>query len=575
MIDLVLTPVLGCVLQVPVAQDPTDRLLRALPPESMAVVATAGWDEIRRRAAENSWVAFFQDEGWHELYALMAALLEQGLETSELDLDPLAVLHSIHGPVAFAFDRDERGFHATLLLDVGADRAAFEDLYELVWNELEEAQAGALVRYEGVSALFVEVVDGEGDDPNLALFELDGIFGLIAHDAPEGALERLHQVVDSLQGRAEGAGFCGSAAFHASRKGWNRTPAFRATVDLSRVLHLASEEMGAKERELVDQLGAFDMRWAYANVDLGQGEALELSAGLHVPRDTVLGDFADLLGALPVDLIQKLPPSSSSISLGSYDVWGAWNLLLEVLSNYAPEAFDSLRAGLEGLRAVSDLDVEEELLAQLTGRFAGFSLPVPVEELSASLAAIGIDAGGEGTAESNGFLVELDDPYTVEDALEKLLLLSGMSAQIREDDHEGEVYQVLDLGLQTLLWAFTDEAFVYAATPTPMQALLERVEAPSTDDLHLARFRQVVEECGPEVSILTLSDTRTVVEGFVWGLDLFRSLATGGMTHGAQVRAFAEADLPDKDLAASYFRGTMIQQMARTRDALLFRFQAR
>jgi len=578
MSHLVLTPLL-CLPTV-VAQQPVDRLLRALPEEAFVVFATAPWDEIRSRAEHNTWAAFFRDEQWKAVFDVATGEWDADLEEEELGFDFDDLIASIHGAVAVSLDESPRGFEGVLLVDAGEPRAAFEEIFDALWKRTEEDSDATSVRtFEGVSFLLDE--DDAEDATNAALLEIDGTFALVMHDDLDALVERTHQVIDRLRGTDEGLGFTGTRAW-AAADGGARRPALSLVMNMQRTLSFALEDADEDQRDAVEELGILDLEWAYASADLGKGEALDFTFGLHVPRDTVIGDFADFLGPVPTGMITRFPGDATNVSLGRYDVWGAWQHLQEVLAQFAPEQHDELQSTLAGFRAAMGLDVEQDLLARLTGAFASFTMPVPKEEIADQLAMLGADVEGV-PAQSEGWIVGLDQAPRVQGVVDKLLAVFGIAEQVETEEFQGRPYYALETPFAHMLWAFTDDAFVYAPTPTPLRAVLRRADAEEPADGFRERLSGALAEAGPGAAWVTLTDTSAMLHGVMWSFEAAGGLFLAGVMEGLSedgeedeaLGELLELDWPSAELAREYFKGSIASWVTRTGDRLQLRLRSR
>ncbi len=551
--------------------DPTDRLLKALPSEAIGVLATAGWDDIRLRCAQNAWAEFAKKGSWAGFDSIVDKVLEETAGSLAKHIELGGVLASIQGPLAMSVSREEYGWEACGLVDAGERAEAFDALFQMVWGQLEENEDGSSTYdYEGSPILFV---GGSGGDTHLAIFQSKGIFGALLHEDSDSVLPRVIEVVDRLAGNADGKGFLGTRAFHEARKSHNGTPALRIVFNGDSFFEALTRELNAGQLGRPTEMGIFDIGWAYVNMDLGPSESLDFNGGVSIPADTLLCDFADLLGPIPTHLIARMPATSSNVSLWNYDLNGAWQLLLDTLGTYDAEAFETIRTGLTQVRDTWDIDIDEELFAQFTGNFASFTMPVPEGEIAKNLKVLGIDST-DSPNESNAFMIELEDAYIVEDALEKAFMASGIGSLIEEAEYKGHFFNSASLGFQSFMWGFTDDTFVYSNTPTPVHTALSLSKLKKVELPHLDLFKKVLKRSGPNVNLITISDTRSTVETVISALSLAeRFVPMVGVD--PILREMLSMGFPDPTLAASYFQGTLVQTISRQKDGVYFTFAAR
>ena len=554
------------------SEDSTERLLRAIPREAIGILATARWEDIRQRVAQNAWTDFLGDDSWGQACKELDRLIGREVGPVAALVDVPAILEAIDGPVVAGFTIGRFGWEALALVDAGTDAPEIEQLFAFAWGAIEENEPSCTaIERDGISLLFA------CDDPTReshAIFEVDGVFGWIAHQDGESLIERAHEVIEHLEGKSEAKGFLDSDAYHRARRGLSRTPALQVVFNGDSFFRAMAQELDDEELGHVTEIGVFDIGWGFVNMDLGAGEELDCEAAIAVPRDTLLGDLADLMGSVPTHLIDRLPPESTNITLANYDVHGAWQLLLGALEGFEPGVVEKIEGTLRGVHETWDIDVEEDLLVQLTGNFAGFSVPVPEGESAAQFEALGLE-DNRSYAESSGFLCELADPYTVEDALEKALLITGIAGMVEEGEFEdGSLYQKVPLGQQPLLWTFTADSFLYSTSETPLRGALARSEEGDAGPDHLARFRQVLKRSGPETGVITISDTRATVSATLSLLGMLEQL--GPLLNSDRGwYAFSALDFPDSELASAYFQGTIVQTISHSKDGLHLSIRAR
>jgi len=559
--------------------DRTEELVRALPRSSIGVVATAGWDDIRQRIARNAWAEFATQGHWRGMTKLLTQSLDGPARSAASKIELADVLASIGGPVAGCIGITDYGWEGCCLVDAGSDGEAFDEMFRGVWDEIVSTEkTSAIHEYDGASIL---VVRTGGNDPHYGLFEDRGIYGALIHEDADSVLKRIVELIDRVRGEGEERGFLETQAYYQANKAHAGTPALRLVFNGESFFEALAKEFDDDQLGHTTELGVFDIGWGYMNLDLGAGEDLDFSGGVSIPKDTLLGDFADLLGPVPTHLIDRLPAESTSVSLGNYDLFAAWQLFLDTMANYSPDGFDEIQDGLDQVRDLWDIDVEEDVISQFTGNFASFTMPIPEGESGEQLEAMGLGEqleamglGGLGSLDEGGaLLVEFEDPYMVEAALEQVLLVTGIGGMVEEIDYQGYTYQKVDLGASPLMWGFTDDMFVYTSIPTPIHTALSLSEGIEIDEDHLARFRDELKKQGPSVSTITISDSRSTVEVLLTTLGFLEGILE--LEADPSMRALLDLGLPDGSLVNTYFQGTIVQTLSRRGDGVYLSARAR
>jgi len=558
---------------------PSPDLLDSVPSNAVVVLSARDLDGLRVRASEHAWSSFLADP---EIEAVCAYLGEQGvsweamLEDSELPIDPVAFYDSIHDSVvAFVApigpDR-EPGFG--VLLAPGEERADFEDQFDELLEVLDNELLGSAETYGDVELALFEQPE-ESEDADLVTFELGGVAAIVGAVDPELALELAYGVVDRLAGQSEEAPASEGAALLDARSSTGGPRSLEAFVDLKAILTLAGDDEDEEAKAVMQAIGLTDMRWIYASADIGTGEDLDVSISIHVPAESYLAAYLDLLGPLPRELGAFLPANATSISLFNFDLYGAWTTTLDILDAEAPEQLTELQAGLDMIATSTGLDIEQDLLAQFSGTFASFMTHVPTEEIEMAMggmtSALGVDVSGFD--QGNATIIGLEDPDVVELFLEDALAQGQMYAMVEQDDFQGElVNSIVMPGMGGIHWSFTDDAVILSEYPTALRAALRKPgHGDSEAALDTPRYEERLDGVS-DAAMVSIAET---------GQTLRLMLAAGGMIRGV-VQASGEAPpelvnmpLPDPDIATQYFSGTLRSALTRKADSLVISISGR
>lgn len=546
-------------------------LLASVPSEAVVVISARDLDGLRSRAAEHAWAQFLADP---ELEAVSAYLAEQGVSwdalmaDSELPLDPLAFCDSIHDSiVAFVAPigaEREPGFG--LLFAPGQDRAAFEDHFDSLLELFDNELVGSSDLYGDVEIAVFEQPE-QSEDADLVSFEFGDVAAIVGSSSADHALELAHGVIDRLAGQSGAAAASEADSLAEARTSAGGRRSLEAFVDLQAIFELAGEE-DEDVMEVVQAIGLTDMRWLYLSAELGAGEELDVSVSIHVPEESYLAAYLDLFGPLPLELGDFLPADATSVSLGSFDVFGAWSTTLDILAAEAPAQLEQLQAGLDMVSTSTGLDIEQDLLAQISGTFATFMGPVPPEEIEASMGSmstLGVDAGSfdQGTAT----IVGLVDPDVVELFVEDALSQGQMYALVEQEEFQGELINSIVMpGMGGLYWSFTDGALVLSEFPTALRAALRKPgHGDSESALDTPRFKERLHG-RTDASTVSIADTGQTVRMMLAAGEMIRDLAANT---GEAPAELTHMPLPDPSIATRYFSGTLRSALTRKADSIV------
>lgn len=559
-----------------------DTLLAAAPKQCVLAFSLRDLDGLRERASAHAWGRFLADPEMEKIGQWLASkgiTWEAAMADSDLPVDPLEFLGSIHDSMlvfmAPVGPDLEPGFG--ILIAPGEERGDFEDHLDAVLASMEDELTSSSDTYQDVDLSLFDSPDP--DEPDLVVFETGGVAALVGSTGSDPALELAHEVVDGLAGRNEDGGLAELAALADARKTVGGARSVEFLVDVGSMIKLVSaheEDWDEEVQSLLDDIGVGRMRWVYLNADLGQGEELDLGFSLHVPEDSYMARYFDLFRPVPRDMARYLPPSSASISLGSFDLWGAWQTTLEILDERAPELGRQLQAGLEMVSSSTGLDIEQDLLAQIDGTIAGFTMTVPEEEVRQAMgpmAQMGVDV--EGFDQGNATIIGLKDPEVVELFLEDVLSMVNVSAMVEQEDYQGEVVSSMAMpGMGGLHWTFTDGALIFSEYPTALHAALSMLsqEEPQTA-LAVSPFKERLKG-NLGASIVSVSDTAESVRAILAVGGMLTQLF-GSMDLGPGAPSLAGIPKPDPSIAAKYFEGTLLGKLTRRSDSFTIELSGR
>jgi hypothetical protein len=584
--------------QEPAAQEP-DRLLAAVPANAELVVSLASLDELRRRATTNAWWKMARDEDVWPLFeelgrtfeTMLAEDMEEEDEALQRLLDPREWFAAVHGRAAgyLAMDGD-RLAGGGLLVEPGAERAAFDELWSLLLAEVREEHSESSQEYQGVELSVFE----QTSEPLecLIVCEVEGVQLVALGEQRAFVLELAQGGIDRLLGKDPAPGFAADPALAEARAAAGPAHVLECFVDVSAFVRFAqaddarareADEPGApsvetakKQAEILGSLGLSAMRYAYLAGDFGEDERFELALAAHLPPESLLQRGLSLLGPAPRELLALAPADSVSVTLGAVDLPGLLRLVRTCVEQFVPENLEQFEAGLAAGEAALGLSIEKDLLELVPGRFASIALKVPEEEIPAQMrAALGEEASAFYNAVA-AFVVAVEDGDEVSALATRLLGMAGVGGMIQAEDYQGFEISSLELGVQ-VQWACTDDYVVYSEAPTPLRAVLARIGGKDLPTLLTDERFKAVLEAYPRAAFLGLGDARVMTETYLGVFDFVLGMIAGmseGEEEPPELERLKEL-LPPPEVVRKYIDGVVHQTLEVGPESLVMRVGGR
>lgn len=459
------------------------RLERAVPRDAFLCASVRDLDLMREDVEHNTWYAFLRDpavRAWFE-----AGLRNYGGKAlTDVPSELSALPGSVHGSVAlflqWSKDDDEVSTFG-LLVQPGEHRDEFD---AIIRRALEGSQADPLSSTETYGTTQIEIFQTLENMKTALYFELPDAVGFLAGEERDQILRTAHEVIDQYLGKDAAKSVEGPSPLAEARKGVARRGRIEVFIDPAAVIALVERRHWIEDdaaRFLVDFTGLLDVRWYYLGADVGPGETLDFTFAADVPGSGLLKALYDAFGTLPAELLALCPKTSRTITLSGFDAWAFWQAIMQNSAEIAPEKHKAARAQFDGATKLAGLDVEGQLLSQLTGRFATFVVETPPEERKASGGRESEAPGAiapDGTGLGITYLIGIRDRAPVEAFVDKLVdLLSARGAVSADgaDEVEIEGHRVQELALPTgakVRWCFLDGTLAISFGPGAMQAAL-------------------------------------------------------------------------------------------------------
>ena len=255
---------------------------------------------------------------------------------------------------------------------------------------------------------------------------------------------------------------------------------------IARAFRPAEEELSAGELAVWDALGLDTLDWLSLQARLGEGVASEGLMRVDIPSAGLLARWAACARPAPLELARLAPANAIEVAVLGFDAAAAWRALRETFAQSMPEQAAQIDAALEAARSAAGIDIEQDLIANLSGEFAEILLPV---EPSAAETALEMAAGMAmssaffafssfpGSLPGSAVVIGLRDTDPVEELLETLIEL-GEASEAIEDEEVGGRWMTTWIAMPDFplrpTWAFLDGALVYSLHAEPVRALLRQ-----------------------------------------------------------------------------------------------------
>jgi hypothetical protein len=404
--------------------DPS-RLLSAVPETAFALVYCADPGALRERAKRNDWVGLLGSDEGEPLYVDLEESLSPLLGGTMRA--PLDVGLELRGESVFFVAEEVSGL-------LTAPPASRDELLKSMHAWLTERSGGTDLKTVDALGGRVEIFSPAPETGSrlAALLDHPRALGLFTADSQEALLRALQDSLASLERGEERALARGLEAARAT----HGALAIEFYVDFSPFVAQAEAELASAGKDLgVDPTGLLGLEKGtslYLTADMDAGDKVEVRGSLAIPPETLAASLADTFVPLPGTLAAQLPKSTwGAIALG-------WDYMAMI--DRAREAFDkagqnkvgeTLDQSLEAANAASGINVEEQVLRQLTGTFLFFMGPPAAAEQDPPF-SLGFEASIADANEFESALEALVGMALGEDATD-LVQVEGQDAYVTDE----------------------------------------------------------------------------------------------------------------------------------------------
>ena len=558
--------------------------LSAVPIDAQVVITIHDLGELKDVLDESAWGRFLRDPEMKEFFERLDKEHDIKIDLDfELDeemegVSPRKFLESVAGSITvFARLGGFKRGTGCVIVEPGDKREAFDEymaaLEELLYES--EEYTDSTDTYGDVELLIGEPSDESSRDANLVLADSGDVAVFIVDRDLDKGIELMQSVLDALSGEQEMESILESEAYQNAREQAGGPGDVEAYVDVGCLIDYwfadmkaaRGDENGEHESEaeqIRSMLGLGDLSTVYFRADAGEGETTDLSLHIGIAGEGLIRNIVDgLMGDVPLNMLKSIPADAVAAGAGQVDISSIYNRIMDEFEAQNPEEYNQFR-GIYRDTVVKTIgiDPEKEIIGQLDGRFASYSMEVPEEEFAVMRAFnIGAVQGDSGMNYGGTFIIGLNDAKAFQASFEKMLRATGVYVSMKKDDFQGQrIYSIqIPMINVRLYWVFTEEFMGLSLFPTAIRSfvrVLSHDELPAVTDKK--EFMSLVKTHG-DATDMFVGDTSLQIKGFFGGLvgailGFDRAMSSGRVEPGGSMDD-GSLPIPSEELIKRYFKG--------------------
>jgi hypothetical protein len=422
-------------------QQPNASLLTAVPTDADGLIYCQNFGALRLRALQNDWIGLLSSSEGAPLLGELER--EFRMQTHSQMSGIYAMADATRGESVFFVGDSLAGF----LTQAPAEREA---LTNAMRSWLPEANVEGLRQAVQSGDAQIEIgawpADGDSASPErighyAAFVNHPQMMGLFSAKDGETLLKGIETSLSNMGTDHRSALV---QQFEAARESTPSTGGLEFFRDLSS-LHDEAESMlkDAAEGMLPDPTGMLGLEaniWLHVVADVFPGRRVDCEAFLHIPKDTLAAKLADTFSALPATTPARTPKQLWSVAALQWDISSFYSQLhAAYIEQAGEEALASVDAGLEAAKAMTGVDVLEEVLGQLDGTFVVYS----VESQRPPAAATADFMTYDEELDELGLTLGLKSGDMFLDAFERLIGSTGLESEFDLEEIEStDVYTI-------------------------------------------------------------------------------------------------------------------------------------
>ncbi len=470
-----------------------DALLAVVPRDAQVVFSIKSVEGLRGDWTANAWGRFLADPEVKSLFGALGERIDFDMtidfkrEGSD-EMNPVELFGTVSGGLAgYMCVKDasppDVNVEAGLVVIPGDERDAFDEYYEAFKEYMLERDdfSDYTEEYEGVELLVMEKMGEEADDVKACNVIADtGDAVIIVGSVPiEAAIEKMERIIDILRGEGESESILDSEDFQQARSVAGDSGDMECYIDVGIMIDMglaAGLEKGdpsfMKVKFFADLLGFNEFSSCYFNADLEEGDEFEIFFLLGLEGEKPLRSFLDcFMGKAPLDLLRFMPAEAIGVSAQFMDLNALYLKILDLWKSISEESFLQFRGFYDQfVKQNYKIDPEKEILAQLDGRFAGFTVELAEEEAEEMAAAMGPGAMNAGGC----FIIGVKDTKVFQSNFEKTLRAVGVYVSLKKEEFQGHEIHSVAIPIQgmRLNWFFSEGVAVFSFSGTPIRSFI-------------------------------------------------------------------------------------------------------
>lgn len=478
-------------------------LVAALPGDAVFVLAVEDFAALWEQAQHSSWGKLAAEPVlgpmWSQLDELVESELGEGLTTK-------AAAGALRGGAFFVGAQgpdEEEALGLVLRL-----RPGFQALAYALRQKME--RTGEPLEYGGRSMLV-----GRGGNAGSWEVFLPWSEGIVA--VQTGGRESALQLALTLARRLEANTSDGVLRARLSGKRPADGATLEAYLDVGSLLAATLSPHSQRDIATYNALRLSDFGWGTLHCALGRGSDFDVVATQELPNAALWTMLATHAQPVPTRLARSAPAETIEVAALGYDVRAAWDGVKEWLALELPDSHQELKRNLQALSSTTGIDIEHQLLGQLSGEFGTLLLPLQGDERDA-LPGFAVSVllgllGPPGSAAADVYVLGIEDVQIVERLVEQLIEQTDAAGSVHVEDVAGYTLHSFDVPELQLApsWAFAEGTLLLSTHRSAVRAALHQAaRAPSRGWLNEDRQETLL--AGGTVFGSSLADLRALAQ---------------------------------------------------------------
>jgi len=446
-------------------------LLEAVPTEARLVFSANDIGNIMDLLETSPMANFLNNPELKALIDEQVAELKSSTEEQMGELSPFKLFNAVTGDVTLyskSMKWEEKKVDLVLLVEIGEERDKFDEYLDAVkefFYEEEEDFACSSDSYQDVDLEIFDSKDmGEENISRIVMGDSENLFFIVINTDEEEALAAAHQVIDFCSGDWEGESILENENFLSARENGNGPGnAAEGYFDLTILLENLPENLSP----FLSYVNV--IKHSYFTFNLEDEGCFDLAFFIGMEGEGLVRDIVNcFVGEISVqDLIKLAPAEASSVGVSYMGLGAMYNRIIEELKAQSEDDYNTFR-GLYDEMVVNrfQVDPEKEILEQMDGRFASFTMELAADEVE-MMKDVAIGAGAI-------YILGVKDSAVFKANFEKTLRAFGLYVSLKKEEFQGNKIYSIQIPATPLRinWIFSENLFVVSFFPSTIRTFL-------------------------------------------------------------------------------------------------------